>query len=274
MPAIGTAKCFSSTSSQPDAYSRRRMGAISPSASQPPCVSVTRVPAAVASEVDVDPLRGFRLAARVPGEAQAPSGSTDCTVPQRWRSPSGACSSSAPPECRVEPAARRRADARASASRPATSRRTRRRMPRKRARAWSARQPRRRWVRCRSSMPSIRPTPRLATERHRGATGGLPRQATPAGAGLESAAWTPSRPCSIVVFQLFFGWCGDEPGRSPPAHPRNPPPSAEPDTGLSRASAGVRPCRGCAPAGRGSCGTASVRGRRRASGSTRRWCGA
>ncbi len=23
----------------------------------------------------------------------------------------------------------------------------------------------------------------------------------------------------IVLFQLFFGWCGDEPGRAPPAEP-------------------------------------------------------
>ncbi len=63
---------------------------------------------------------------------------------------------------------------------------------------------------------SIRRRAALAMERSRRRTG---RDARDARAGTYNHSVDTVAALLIVVFQFFFGWCGENPGRAPPAEP-------------------------------------------------------
>jgi len=66
---------------------------------------------------------------------------------------------------------------------------------------------------------SIRLTRQLATERLRGAANRFRRRVIASGAGHRIRGMDTVAALLIVVFQLFFGWCGENPGKAPPAAP-------------------------------------------------------
>ena len=266
-PARGRRSARSSTSRQPAAYSRRRMGAISPSASQPPCVSVTRVPASVGANSTSTHWAdsGSRPGCQV--KRRRRPGSTDSLCPsdgarRRARAP--------------RPRRRRRVDwQRVAALRESECVATGHQSANPAANASKARS----GVDGTStetttgSMPliprSIRPVQRLETKRQRGgADGFLPTphdgRRSPRIRRMDAVA-----ALLIVVFQLLLRLVrGSTRSRAACRAVGGPPPIRVNDRPP------FSPCRGCARAGRGSCATASARGRRPASGNTRRWCAA